>query len=219
MRPCPRVLTLWIGLLLGALSLDSALADGEPAGEFDYYVLALSWSPNWCVREGDARDAPECAPGEARGWTLHGLWPQYDRGWPSYCRTTARDPSRRMTGAMTDIMGSSGLAWHQWKKHGRCSGLSAEAYFAASRAAFGQITRPEILRKLDREVALPAAVIEEAFLRENPSLQPEMITITCRDRRIQEARICLTRDLSLRRCGEDVLRECQLDDALFAPLR
>lgn len=219
MRPCPRVLALWIGLLLGVFSPALTHADGEPAGEFDYYVLALSWSPNWCVREGDARNAPECAPGEARGWTLHGLWPQFERGWPSYCRTAARDPSRRMTGSMIDIMGSSGLAWHQWKKHGRCSGLSAEAYFEASRTAYGQITRPEILRKLDREVALPAAVIEEAFLRENAELRPDMITITCRDRRIQEARICLTRDLTLRRCGADVLRECQLGDALFAPLR
>lgn len=219
MRPCPRLVTLWIGLLLAALGPEQAHADGEKAGAFDYYVLALSWSPNWCLREGDAREAAECAPGAARGWTLHGLWPQYERGWPSYCRTSARDPSRRMTGDMVDIMGSSGLAWHQWKKHGRCSGLSAEGYFDASRKAYGQITRPEILRKLDREVALPAAVVEEAFLRENPDLQPDMITITCRDRRIQEARICLTRDLSLRRCGADVLRECQLDDALFAPLR
>ena len=58
MRPCPRVLALWIGLLLGALSPALTHADGEPAGEFDYYVLALSWSPNWCVLQPDLVHRP-----------------------------------------------------------------------------------------------------------------------------------------------------------------
>ncbi|MDD9718953.1 ribonuclease T2 [Dinoroseobacter sp. PD6] len=208
---------LCLCLLLAAPA--TARADGDQAGEFDYYVLAVSWSPNWCLREGDDRDAPECAPGAGRGWTLHGLWPQYETGWPSDCRTTASDPSRAMTRAMTDIMGSSGLAWHQWRKHGRCSGLSAADYFAASRRAYESVTRPEILRKLDRDVTLPAAVVEEAFLRENPDWDADMLTITCRDRQIQEARLCLTRDLEPRRCGADVLRDCTLQDALLTPLR
>lgn len=194
-------------------------AEPGQAGAFDYYVLALSWSPNWCLREGDGRDAPECAPGSARGWTLHGLWPQYERGWPSDCQTTARDPSRRMTGAMADIMGSGGLAWHQWKKHGRCSGLSAETYFETSRRAYTSVKRPEVLRKLDRDVVLPATVVEEAFLRENPDWRADMLTITCRDRQIQEARLCLTKDLAPRRCGPDVIRDCTLDDALLTPVR
>ena len=124
-----------------------------------------------------------------------------------------------MTAAMADIMGSGGLAWHQWKKHGRCSGLSAEAYFDASRQAYGAITRPDILRKLDQEVTLPASVGEEAFLRENRDLRADMLTITCRDRQIQEARLCLTKELAPRRCGPDVLRDCSLGDALLTPIR
>jgi len=39
--------------------------------------------------------------------------------------------------------------------------------------------------------------------------------ITCKDTRIQEARICLTKDLEPRRCGADVIRDCTLDRALF----
>lgn len=206
-------------LCLALVGASPALADGEKAGVFDYYVLALSWSPNWCLREGDDRDAPECAAGAGRGWTLHGLWPQYESGWPSYCRTTARDPSRAMTRGMEDIMGSAGLAWHQWKKHGRCSGLSAEAYFDASRRAYDAVQRPEVLRKLDRDVTLPASLVEEAFLRENPDWSADMLTITCRDRQIQEARLCLTRDLAPRRCGRDVNRDCNMQDALLTPLR
>ena len=39
---------------------------------------------------------------------------------------------------MADIMGSGGSAWHQWKKHGRCSGLSPDDFFALSREAYGR---------------------------------------------------------------------------------
>ncbi|KUF09305.1 ribonuclease T2 family protein [Pseudoponticoccus marisrubri] len=199
------------------LSAGLAAAEGEPAGEFDYYVMALSWSPNWCAREGDARQSEQCETDA--GWVLHGLWPQYHRGWPAYCPTVERPPSRGMTGAMADIMGSGGLAWHQWKKHGTCSGLSARAYFDLSREAYDAVTRPALLRRLDKPVTLPASVIEEAFLKENPDLEADMLTITCRDGMIQEARICLSRDLAPVPCGADVIRDCTLDDALFTPVR
>lgn len=201
------------GALSGALR-----AEGEPAGQFDYYVLALSWSPSWCATQGAGRDSPQCAAGKGHGWVLHGLWPQFDRGWPSDCRTTAHDPSRAMTGAMADIMGDGAAAWHQWKKHGRCAGLPADRYFDTARAAYDSITRPPVLRRLDRAVTLPARVIEEAFLEVNPALGPDMITITCRDNRIAEARICLSKTLDPVRCGDDVIRDCTAQNALFAPI-
>ena len=194
-------------------------ADGERSGEFDYYVLALSWSPSWCALEGDARGSPQCDAAADFGWVLHGLWPQYDRGWPAFCPTVERNPSRGMTGAMADIMGTSGLAWYQWKKHGVCSGLSAADYYAQARAAYEAVVRPEIFRKLDRSVTLPASVIEEAFLKANPGWQPDMLTITCKAGRIQEARLCLTRDLEPRPCGADVVRDCTMRDALLDPIR
>jgi ribonuclease T2 len=191
----------------------------EVAGEFDYYVLSLSWSPNWCAIEGDARGADQCDSRHDHGWTLHGLWPQYHRGWPDFCNTAEAPPSRRQTAEMADIMGSPGLAWHQWKKHGSCSGLSPAQYFSLSREAYGQITRPAIFRKLDKLVKLPASLVEEAFLKENPQLSRDGLTITCRDGHIQEARICLSRSLDPVPCGRDVIRDCTLKDALFAPVR
>jgi len=197
----------------------AARAEGERAGAFDYYVLALSWTPTWCAIEGDGRGSPQCDPGQGFGFTLHGLWPQYEEGWPSYCPTSERNPSRGMTANMADIMGSSGLAWHQWNKHGVCSGLSARDYFALSRLAYERVTRPDLLRNLGREVRLPAEVIEEAFLEENPNLRDETTTVTCRDGRVQEIRICLTRDLDPRECGRDVARDCSLQEAIFAPMR
>ncbi|NNE79218.1 MAG: ribonuclease T2 [Silicimonas sp.] len=196
-----------------------AHADGEPAGEFDYYVMALSWSPTWCALEGDRRGSPQCDMDADFGWVLHGLWPQYESGWPSYCRTGERNPSRADTRDQADLFGSSGSAWHQWNKHGRCSGLSAEDFYKLSREAFGRITRPAIFRKLDEAVRLPASVIEQAFLEANPQLSADVITITCKSGRIQEARVCLTRSLELRACGSDVSRDCRMTDALFDPIR
>ena len=203
---------------LAALLLTATLAhaEGEPAGEFDYYVLSLSWSPTFCALEGAARGNPQCD--RPLGWVLHGLWPQYQVGWPSYCRTLKRPPSRAQTAAMADIMGSAGSAWHQWNKHGRCTGLSSQTYYDLARRAYDTVTRPGVLRKLDKPLTLPAHVIEAAFLAENPALAPDMITITCRQGRIQEARLCLTRDLQPRVCGTDVVRDCTMRAALFDPV-
>jgi ribonuclease T2 len=197
----------------------AARAEGEKAGDFDYYVMALSWSPAWCALEGDAREDPQCADGRGQTFILHGLWPQYVEGWPSYCRTGERDPTRSETAAMADIMGGAGMAFYQWKKHGRCSGLSAPAYFAAARKAFASVMIPPLFAEVDRRLTLPARVIEEAFLEANPTLSRDQITITCKDGLIQEARLCLTRDLEPRLCGEDVIRDCRLSDALLEPVR
>ncbi len=212
MRP---IQALAAAVLAAAASLAPAAA--QSPGDFDYYVLSLSWSPNWCALEGDARDAAQCT--RPLGWSLHGLWPQNERGYPADCATAARNPSRSDTAAMADIMGSGGLAFYQWKKHGRCAGLSAQAYFALARQAYDAVARPDLLRQLDREVRLPASVIEEAFLEANPGLEPDMLTITCKAGRIQEARVCLTTKLEPRVCGANVRRDCTATDALFAPVR
>ncbi len=211
---------LLIGLLAFSLSLPRAApAKNELAGDFDYFVLALSWSPNWCAIEGDAKRSPQCKDDTGFGWILHGLWPQFHRGFPSYCRTAERAPSRGMTNAMADIMGTDGLAWHQWKKHGTCTALSAADYYSLSRRAYALVKRPAVFRKLDRRVKLPASVVEEAFLKGNPTMEPDGITVTCRDGHIQEVRICLSRTLTPVPCGQDVVRDCQSKDAIFDPLR
>ena len=207
----------WIVALMMLAGVEHA--DEPKAGVFDYYVLSLSWTPTWCALEGDARGSSQCDQGRGFGFTLHGLWPQYFRGWPSYCRTPHSEATRGETAVMAYIMGSAGLAWHQWKKHGRCSGLSPQAYFSASRAAYDAIQRPGMLRDLNREVTLPARLVEKEFLQANPSLRADQVTITCKARRIQEVRICLTKDLEPRRCGADVIRDCRQNDALFSPMR
>ncbi|MDV7271519.1 ribonuclease T2 [Thioclava sp. A2] len=214
-----RFVTSIIAAIIAVLLPLTAQADGEKAGDFDYYVLALSWSPTWCALEGEARNSPQCDPAKDYGFVLHGLWPQYEDGWPSFCLTTARDPSRSETAAMEDIMGAPGTAWYQWKKHGRCSGLSPSDFFATARTAFERIKRPSVFARMQKDYRLPASVVEAAFLEVNPSLSRNMITVTCDQRRIQEVRICLTKDLTPRDCAPDTRRDCSLSDALMARIK
>lgn len=213
----------WLGAACFAAGLamgSAARAEGERAGDFDLYVMALSWSANWCALEGDGRNDPQCDAGRGLSFVLHGLWPQYESdGWPSYCRTGETDPSRGLTAAQADVFGGAGLAFYQWKKHGRCSGLSAAGYYDAARAAFRSVTIPEVFRKLRREVELPADVVEAAFLDANPLLSPQQVFVTCDEGMIQEVRICLATDLSPTDCPRDTLRACRLTDAVMEPVR
>ena len=194
-------------------------AEAERAGDFDYYVMSLSWSPNWCAETGDGRGDPQCDKGRGFGFTLHGLWPQFEAGYPSYCRTGERDPSRSDTAAMADIMGGAGLAFYEWKKHGRCSGLEAREYFSVSRRAYRAVVIPDVFKALNRDVELPASVVEAAFIEANPGLQPDQITVTCDRWMIEDVRLCLTRDLEPRGCGADVVQDCTSQRAVMEAVR
>lgn len=207
----------WIlALALSFLTSPSLAAD--QSGDFDYYVMSLSWSPNWCDRTGNEQNSDQCLEDRDFGWILHGLWPQYENGWPSACATDAEPPSRRQTAEMADIMGTGGLAYYQWQKHGTCSGLDSTTYFKLSRKAYESVNRPEVFRKLTKSYLLPAALVEKAFLLENPNLKPDQITVTCKSRQIQEVRICLTKNLTPRDCGRDVRQDCSLEDVEFHPI-
>lgn len=192
----------------------AAVRAGDRAGDFDYYVLALSWTASWCRLEGDSRRAPECRRGSGRGFVLHGLWPQREADWPEDCTSRERDPSRAETAAMADVMPSAGLAWYQWKKHGRCSGLSPDAYFALARRAFASVRVPE-----PPAGRITPAVLEAGFAAANPGLPPEAIHVACRDGLIHEIRVCLTRALAPRACSASLGRECTRSDAALPPAR
>ncbi|MEL6236602.1 MAG: ribonuclease T2 [Pseudomonadota bacterium] len=222
-RPAPGRLTVSLvglaGLILALVAGSAARAQKDTAGIFDYYVLALSWSPGWCLIEGDAKDAPQCRDGSGMGFVLHGLWPQYEQGWPSYCRTDARGPSRRDTAQQAALFGSAGLAWYQWNKHGSCSGLSAQAYFDLAQRAFDLVNRPRVFRQLTEQVRVTPAVIEEAFLETNQQFQASGVTVTCRNAVVYEVRICLTTELQPRQCAPDTAQDCRLDTVIFPPMR
>ena len=203
---------------LGLLALP-AMAQDNRAGAFDYYLLALSWSPSWCALTGDDRGDPQCDAGLGLTFTVHGLWPQYEQGFPADCFSTNPDPSRADTAAMTDIMGGAGLAFYEWKKHGRCSGLAARDYFATLRRARDSITIPPVFAAIDHDITIDPSVIEDAFLEQNSQLDAAGLTVTCKQGKIQEVRICLTRALQPRACAADVARDCTLQGAELDAVR
>lgn len=204
-------------LVLAALLMPLPLAAQDVAGAFDYYVLSLSWSPSWCATEGAGRDEPQCDPDRRTGFVVHGLWPQHERGWPDWCDSEKPDPSRGESRAMADVMPSAEMAWYQWRKHGRCSGLSGTGYYRATRAAAAAVEIPPVLRMLPRDLRLEAAAIEDAFLDVNPELSRDAITVTCEGGRLDEVRICLTRSLQPRACAPDVRRDCRARMLVEAP--
>ena len=191
-----------VGGLLGLLLL-GACSSGSAA--FDYWVLALSWSPEYCASADARPGSRQCrTPHE---FVVHGLWPQYERGYPEHC-----DPGSRIDGAIADrmrpLIPDRGLVFHQWRKHGTCSGLSPERYFATVEAAAERIRVPmAAVRQAYREPVTRRA-LEDAFMRDNPGLQADAITFHCRGDRLREVRICLDKSLQPRRCGADLREAC-----------
>ncbi len=215
-----RAMALSASLALALIAAPSpALTDGR-SGSFDYYVLSLSWSPAWCAREGRERRAAQCDPARAEGFIVHGLWPQYERGgWPAFCRTAIRDPSRAETQAMADLMGSAALARHEWNKHGRCTGVDPADYFTRIREAARRIRRPPGLRHIAKPQRLPPTAVEAAFIKANPGLDPDEISVACADGLFREVRVCLTRRLTPRPCTGSVARDCPQPEMLVLPPR
>lgn len=189
--------------------LEDATAPQTPRS--GYLVLAISWTPSWCAGEGAGRDEPRCAAGSGAGWLVHGLWPQFEAGgWPEFCDTPHATPTRAQTAAMRDIMGSDGLAFHQWRKHGTCAGMNAQDYFDQTRTAFANVALPERISAADDRLRIAPADLLAAFRSANPDVGEDMAVLTCRDSMAQEIRLCLTHDLTPRRCDSDLLaRNCR----------
>jgi len=188
-----------------------------------YLLLAISWTPSWCAAEGDARGDDRCDRGSGAGWLVHGLWPQNDDGtWPEFCDTPHAAPSRNLTRGMEDIMGSAGLAAYQWRKHGSCSGLSPEGYFAATRAAFANVRMPaaDAISRAGQDARLRPDALLNRLQRDNPAIETDMAIATCQGGMLREVRVCLSHDLEPVRCDEAVLsRECRADTTRLPSIR
>jgi len=200
-----------IGLLvLAALIFFMAQAAAERAGRFDYYVLALSWSPSYCARAGRDADPMQCQAAKPYRFIVHGLWPQYERGYPDFCEGAGpRNAPYETVERILDIMPSRGLARHQWRKHGSCSGLAPDDYFALTRRAFDKVKIPAAFRTTERGGRIAPDAVETAFRLANPGLRDTAMAVTCRDGRLAEVRICFTRDLEFRSCRAVDRRACR----------
>lgn len=207
------------------LEAESELAEGgreeETApGDFDYFLLALSWSPSFCAAPGMAeREAMQCG-GRPYAFVVHGLWPQHERGWPESCPSTqARDADDGTVEAMLDLMPSPSLIQHQWDKHGVCTGQSPDAYFDDVRAFRERVRIPRAFERLEAAQQVTAADVEQAFIDANRGLTPEAVVVTCSRDRLREVRICMTKSGEFRACGADVTERCGDRALTMLPVR
>jgi ribonuclease T2 len=197
-------------IMLAALAPLTAIAAGDKAGDFDFFVLALSWSPTYCQSQGAYANRLQCGASADHAFVVHGLWPQFERGYPENCATSeALRVPRSLIDTVLDIMPSPGLVGGQWRKHGTCTGLTQAEYLQTIRHAFDAITIPQAFRSARYRQTVSARQAEQAFIAENPGLAANGIAIACRDGRLSEVRICLTRGLEFRRCENVDARGCR----------
>jgi ribonuclease T2 len=228
---------LWIRLKIRLLALLLALAAASSAsgsasaqdrrqntpGEFDFYVLALSWSPSYCEaaheRGSLGKSQQIQCGGRPFSFIVHGLWPQYDRGAPNYCQQPSPRLDGRIVSSMLDLMPAPGLIFNEWDKHGTCSGLQPRAYFETIRKARAGIKIPEQFLDLSEPKMVTPDEVEEAFVKANPGLSSSAIAVTCDARRLSEVRICINKELQFRSCEEVDRRACRREKVLMPPMR
>jgi ribonuclease T2 len=197
------------GLLLGSnRHRQKQHATGQP-GAFDYYVLALSWSPEFCQMHPTK---PECTSGKF-GFVVHGLWPQFADGYPENCSTAPglADPSR-----MADIMPDAGLVAHEWTTHGTCSGLDADAYFKLVRQAFESVKVPGRLASPKKGFSVTPQELKAAFVAVNQRLKAEDLAVSCGNNYLTEISVCMDKQLKPRACVG--LRDCRANVIKVAPV-
>jgi ribonuclease T2 len=196
-------------------------SSGEP-GHFDFYVLALSWSPSYCAAA--AERSPNRTPDQQCGgrpfsFVVHGLWPQYEQGFPSFCQVPSPRLNRAIVGANLDLMPSPRLIFHEWDRHGTCSGLGAEAYFESVRKARQAVVVPADYADLDKPMMVSPGDIGAAFIKANPGLSKNGLVVACDSRWLSEVRICLNKNLSFRDCPELARRTCRRDRVVMPAVR
>ncbi|MGX7706090.1 ribonuclease T2 family protein [Methylobacterium sp. Gmos1] len=208
-RLAATLLALAAAVAAGPAAAQGRGGGGEP-GVFDFYVLALSWSPTYCALTGERRNDRQCDPGRNPGFVVHGLWPQYDRGFPSQCGAFSRSPSRPAMAEAEGVFPSEGLARHEWRQHGTCSGLDPAAYFRATAKARDAVTIPAALAKPAESLRAAPIDIARQFVAANPGLRPDMMAVTCKAGQLEEVRICFTKDLrGFTACPEVARQNCR----------
>jgi ribonuclease T2 len=192
-------------------------------GQFDYYVLSLSWSPSFCEDAEDrgSRGRPQNAQcgGRPFSFVVHGLWPQYEHGYPEYCVQPSPRLARNIMTSMLDLMPAPGLIYNEWDKHGTCSGLGERPYFETIRKARAAVKIPDAFLQLAEPKTIAPADIEDAFIKANPGLSTSGMVVTCNRTRLSEVRICLNKDLQFRDCTDADRGACRRDEVTMPPVR
>ncbi|HEY1496235.1 MAG TPA: ribonuclease T2 [Candidatus Solibacter sp.] len=185
---------LFSGTLSGARKKKAATPQS-----FDYYLLTLSWAPDFCAQT-NSKSPAECGPGRKVGFVVHGLWPQGETGkGPMNCGGSPVSQSTVQT--MLNYFPTASLIQHEWQTHGTCTGLSADDYFALVRKARDSVKIPGDFQAPARAVTESPAQIEADFAAANPNFPKPTFRTSCTGGALQDVRICFNKDLSPRACS------------------
>jgi ribonuclease T2 len=184
-------------------------ADQQAApGAFDFYVLNLSWSPEFCSTH---ENSSEC--GRGLGFVVHGMWPQDLSG--DYPEDCSHAPGPANPQAYTDMIPTAGLVQHEWQTHGTCSGMTADAYFSAVRRAFAALRIPSGIGAGSDAGGVAPDDLLARFSRENPGYAQGSIVLSCGNNRLTAVEICLTKDLQPEVCQG--VRSCRANVIMVTP--
>jgi len=175
---------------------------------FDYYLLNLSWSPEFCSTHPDK---PECA--QHLAFVLHGLWPQYTGG--SYPENCSNAPGPQNPAQYADIYPDQGLLRHEWQTHGTCSGLAPDAFFQLARQAVHAVAIPTELSSLNHQISMPPAEILSLFTKANPTLPAESLALSCGNNYLTAVEVCFSKTLQPTSCG--AIRSCRANTVRIPP--
>ncbi|MGR3890671.1 ribonuclease T2 family protein [Pseudomonas sp. 1152_12] len=197
-----------ICLVLASMVTQAAPREQRPAGDFDFYVLSLSWSPTFCL----THPGNEQCTGKGYGFVLHGLWPQYAKGgWPASCDAQSRLSAEDLAkGAL--IFPTQALLKHEWAKHGTCSGLDASGYLEATDKALAAVQIPQQLQPFNVPNYLEAREITALFRESNPAMGNHGMAVICKGRVFSEVRVCLSKELRFAGCPASVKSQCRGGD-------
>jgi ribonuclease T2 len=208
--------------LLAAVPLPAAAQDArqnEP-GKFDFYVLSLSWSPSFCASAHDSgRSGGAQCGARPYSFVVHGLWPQYEKGFPEYCEQPSPRLYHGIVSEMLDLMPAPHLIYNEWDKHGTCSGLGPRVYFETIRKARAAVKIPPDYADLKDPLSVAPDAVRDAFIKANSGLTPAGIAVDCDNRRLTDIRICFSKDLQFRDCPGVVKRACRRDQIVMPPVR
>jgi ribonuclease T2 len=180
--------------------------------------------PRKSARKNALKRAPDRAPdqqcdGRPFSFVMHELWPQYERGFPSFCQVPAPRLDRAIVGSMLDLMPSPRLIFHEWDRHGTCSGLSAQAYFETVRKARAVVKIPADYLEPDKPITVTPDDVAEAFVKANAGLSRASVAVGCDSKRLNEVRVCLGKDFSFHDCAEVARRTCRRDRIAMPAVR
>jgi len=185
-------------------------------GQFDYYLLTLSWAPQFCATNPNGRGTAECNPSKHMGLVVHGLWPQYNNGkWPQDCSSTP-PVSSSMVNHMLPMMPGKQLIQHEWAKHGTCSGLSVKDYFGSIEKLYSGLSVPDDFKKPADSAQTSPGDIEAAFATAN-NAPKEAFRVSCPQQDFSAVQACLDKDLNYMACPA-TQRDCRADQIQVRPV-